>query len=94
MNSLHVIVNNMAVFFTVLTVGVILFYGAHKKWPLLVDPPDWLAFVSSHAALKKLFGSRPLLQFIYLLSALCIVVGVIGLGENAKAFVKMLGYWR
>jgi len=66
--------------------GTVLIYGALKNWPLLVDPPEKMAYYYSQALIKKLFGKKFLLIETYVLGILFILVGITGVWEWIKSF--------
>ena len=66
--------------------GVVLIYGALKSWPMLVDPPENMAYYYSQALIKKLFGKKFLLIETYVLGILFILVGFFWVWEWTKGF--------
>lgn len=65
------------VFILIFTViGLLLVIGTYKKWPYLVDPPP--EFYSQYYV-KKIFGSKFLAIFNYILGVLFIILSLIGI---------------
>ena len=80
-------------FWTVILVGMMLIYGASRKWRWLVDPPEWLVFIQPEIMLKSIFGRRFLLYFTYGVGACFVIVGFVGLLQSIILLGKRLGYW-
>jgi hypothetical protein len=59
--------------------GLMTLYGAYRRWPMLIDPPEDLWFSYSQAGIKKLFGKRITLVFTYFLGAMFVSIGGLGL---------------
>ena len=63
-------------FLAVIALGVALVIGAAQRWPWLVDPPERYWFMYSQSFIKKLFGTRAVVSFTYVMGLLFIVVGI------------------
>jgi hypothetical protein len=71
--------------------GVIILYGAKRRWRWLVDPPEWLYLLDSQSMLKVLFGQRFVLIFTYVLGAGFVIAGLLGLGQGVVMLSKRQG---
>ncbi len=63
-------------FLGVVALGVMLIVGAAQRWPWLVDPPERYWFMYSQSFIKKLFGTRAVVSFTYVMGLLFIAVGI------------------
>src|SRR2546425_789974 len=77
------------VFASVTAIGLVLIYGARRKWRWLVDPPEWLYLLWSQSALKVLIGRRFLPGFTYFFGTVFTIGGLIGLVQ----VLIILGKW-
>jgi hypothetical protein len=53
--------------------GLVLIVGAHRRWEWLVNPPTDMWPYYSQAFLKKLFGSRFVVVFTYVIGFLLVL---------------------
>ncbi len=84
------ILYQIALSLTFLTIGVVLVVGARKKWQFLVDPPEWLWFCYSQALFKKALGRKGLLLITYVVGAVGILVGFLGLVDGTNKLLAGL----
>ena len=56
--------------------GLVLIYGAWRKWSVLVNPPDFLWPFYSQAFIKKHFGQRVLIYATYIMGVLIALVAL------------------
>jgi hypothetical protein len=59
----------------VVLIGLVIIYGARRRWRWLVDPPEWLYLVYSQSFLKVLLGRQFVLYFTYFMGLLFALVG-------------------
>jgi hypothetical protein len=59
----------------VVLIGLVIIYGARRRWRWLVDPPEWLYLVYSQSFLKVLLGRQFVLYFTYFMGMLFALVG-------------------
>ena len=66
------------VLFFISFIGIMLIFGAYKRWSWLIDPPlDW-AWFYSQAWLKKTLGKKGLLIYTYLIGSILLGAGIAG----------------
>ena len=56
-------------------IGLVIIYGARRRWRWLVDPPEWLYLVYSQSFLKVLLGRQFVLYFTYFMGFLFALFG-------------------
>lgn len=59
-----------------------MFYGAHRRWRWLVDPPEELWFCYTQSLLKGLLGIGGLRKFTFVLGIIFVAVGVYGIAAQ------------
>ncbi len=62
----------------VFALGVLTIIGAYRRWSWLVDPPAYLWPFYSQAFLKRIFGTRVVVIFTYLVGLTLIALAVLG----------------
>jgi hypothetical protein len=75
-----------------LALGILGIAGAYRRWSWLIDPDDrhWWNKYYSQAMLKRLFGSRVLLVYTYVVASLFIAVGLYGFLVNRSSLLECL----
>jgi len=62
----------------VFALGVVTIIGAYRRWRWLVDPPIALWPYYSQAFLKRIFGTKFVIIFTYLIGLLLMALAVLG----------------
>lgn len=62
--------------FVIIVLGVFLVIGTILRWNFLVDPPEEWAWIYSHSAIKKHFGSDFLVGYNYVIGVALMVLGL------------------
>lgn len=56
--------------------GLVLIYGAWRRWPFLVSPPEYLWPIYSQAFIKKHFGPSAVIYATYVMGAVIVLVAL------------------
>lgn len=61
-----------------MVLGIVLIYGAYKKWTWLVDPSidGWWSMFYTQVVLKRMFGTKGVVLITYCLGIMFVGAGV------------------
>jgi len=76
------------------SLGLLLIFGARKRWSFLVDPASPLRFVYSMSFIKHFAGAKGTIIFCYTVGTLLIVIAGIQATRNLLVLGRGLGYWK
>ena len=70
-----------------MAVGMLMLFGAYKRWTWLVDPPREYRFVYSQSAIRALFGRRGAIIVTYVMGAVLVALGIVGLWQVCRVLI-------
>ncbi|MEO5956959.1 MAG: hypothetical protein ABIR36_14890 [Nitrospiraceae bacterium] len=88
------LLQQMIVFVLVVQVGVLIVYGAWKRWKILIAPPEHLWMFVTQSSIKKAFGQNGLVAYLYFVGWIFIIAGIAGLAYRLAILGRGLGYFR
>lgn len=87
------LLNDIVTNLTGVFLGLLLIFGAWRKWSFLVSPTESLWPIYSQSLMKKFFGSRGAAIFCYLVGVLIVVVAGALAIKGLFVLGQGLGYW-
>lgn len=92
MPRLDDLLQQMVVFIFVVQVGILIVYGTRKRWRMLIEPPEHLWMFVTQSSIKKAFGAKGLIAYLYFVGWIFILAGMAGLVYRLTILGKGLGY--